>query len=57
MEAGRTASEINETVDARSLQDEILSIMKTHYSQRGDAESAIKSQGENLGLNYFIVKT
>jgi LmbE family N-acetylglucosaminyl deacetylase len=57
MEAGRTASEINETIDARSLQDEILSIMKAHYSQRGDAESAIKSQGENLGLNYFIVKT
>jgi LmbE family N-acetylglucosaminyl deacetylase len=56
MEAGRTPEEIDETVDARALRDDIIAVMKTHHSQRGDAESAIKTQGDNLGLNYFIVK-
>lgn len=57
MEAGRTASEIDETVDARHLQDEIITIMNVHHSQRQDCESTIKGQGKNLGLNHFIVKT
>ena len=57
MEPGRFADEIDETIDARSLRNKILSVMEAHHSQRADAEATIKSQGENLGLNYFIVKT
>jgi LmbE family N-acetylglucosaminyl deacetylase len=56
MEAGRSTEEINETIDARNLRDDILTVMHAHHTQRGDGEGAIKSQGANLGLNYFIVK-
>jgi LmbE family N-acetylglucosaminyl deacetylase len=56
MEPGRTSQEIDETVDARALASDIKTIMKAHTSQRADYEMAIKNQGTNLGLNYFIVK-
>jgi LmbE family N-acetylglucosaminyl deacetylase len=56
MEAGRTPDEIDETVDARTLKEDILAVMHAHESQRNDRDATIKSQGENLGLNYFIVK-
>jgi len=56
MEAGRTLEEINETVDARELRDDILEIMQSHRTQRQDYEFNVKSQGDNLGLNYFIVR-
>jgi N-acetylglucosamine malate deacetylase 2 len=55
-EAGHTSDEISETVDARELAPEIKTIMQAHVSQRADCEAAIKNQGANLGLNYFIVK-
>jgi N-acetylglucosamine malate deacetylase 2 len=57
MEAGRSPQEINETIDARELSDEIKTVMQAHASQRADYEATIKSQGTNLGLNYFIVKS
>ncbi|MDN5275273.1 MAG: LmbE family protein [Candidatus Saccharibacteria bacterium] len=57
MEPGRTSQEINETVDARTLAGDIRTIMQAHASQRADYETAIKNQGANLGLNYFIVKS
>lgn len=56
MEPGRAPEEIDETIDARALQSDILAVMRTHHTQRHDSEAVIKSQGENLGLNYFIVK-
>lgn len=56
MEAGHTPEEISQTVDTRDLRDEILEVMQAHHTQRSDGEAAIKSQGANLGLNYFIVK-
>lgn len=56
MEAGRSDNEIDEIIDARDLKDDILAIMKTHVTQRDDFEQFITSQGENVGLNYFIVK-
>lgn len=55
-EAGRSPEEIDETIDARELADEIKTIMQAHNSQRADYETTLKSQGANLGLNYFIVK-
>ena len=56
MEPGRLPEEINETVDARHLQNEILEVMKAHHTQRSDYEANVQQQGDNLGLNYFIVK-
>lgn len=56
MESGRTQNEIDEVVDARNLREDILTIMQAHHSQRSDYESAIKSQGKTLGLNYFVIK-
>jgi LmbE family N-acetylglucosaminyl deacetylase len=57
MEAGHPMTEINETVDARHLTQEILEIVHTHHTQRGDGEAYIKNRGANLGLNYFLVKS
>lgn len=55
MEAGRTDDEINETVDARHYQDEIIAIMRTHHTQREDGEAHISQRGDDLGLYYFVV--
>lgn len=57
MEPGRTSKEIGETIDARALKNDIITVMRTHHSQRDDGESHIAHLGDNLGLNYFIVKT
>jgi LmbE family N-acetylglucosaminyl deacetylase len=56
MEAGREPEEIQQIVDARSLRDDILKVMRAHHTQRADCETTIKNQGANLGLNYFVVK-
>jgi LmbE family N-acetylglucosaminyl deacetylase len=56
MEAGRTASEIDEIVDARYLQPEILAIMRAHHTQRADGENHIERLGDQLGLYYFMVR-
>lgn len=57
MEAGREAEEIDETVDARELKDEITAIVRTHHTQRQDGENFLAWQGSNLGLCHFIVKS
>jgi LmbE family N-acetylglucosaminyl deacetylase len=56
MEPGRGKSEIGVTVDARGLRDEIIAIVRTHHTQRGDGESHIERSGDMLGLEHFIVK-
>ncbi len=56
MEPGKTAEQIDETVDGRDLKDDILEIMRQHRTQRGDYDYTVKTQGENLGLNYFVIK-
>ena len=55
-EAGRPPEEIDETVDARQLRGDILEVMQAHHTQRGDYDYTVKSQGDDLGLNYFVVK-
>lgn len=55
-EAGRTNDEINETIDARHQRDTIMQVMDAHHSQRADRDYTLKSQGDTLGLNYFIVR-
>lgn len=56
MDAGRDESEIGEVVDAREHYDEIVTIMRTHHSQRGDGESHIENRGDQIAVNHFIVK-
>lgn len=56
MEPGRNSDEIGEMVDGRALRNDIIAIMRAHYTQRGDGEYHIATRGENLGLNYFMVK-
>lgn len=55
MDAGRTDNEIDEVIDARSLQNEIIAIMRCHATQTADCESALGRQGDDLGLDHFIV--
>lgn len=56
-EQGRSANEINEIVDAREYRDEIVAIAKCHTTQRKDCEHFLKTAGDSLGMNYFIVRT
>jgi LmbE family N-acetylglucosaminyl deacetylase len=37
------------------LHSEVLNIMHAHHSQRSDAETHIKSRGDELTTNYFLV--
>jgi LmbE family N-acetylglucosaminyl deacetylase len=55
MDAGRPDGDIDETIDARLLRDEIIAIMACHATQRADYEAALKRQGNDLGLDHFIV--
>ena len=48
--------EVDEIVDARHLHSQLLEIVRSHHSQRADGETHIKNRGQDLGLNYFIVK-
>ncbi|MEO8691246.1 MAG: PIG-L deacetylase family protein [Candidatus Saccharimonas sp.] len=57
MEAGRSESEIDETVDAREYSKKIEKVMRTHHTQRQDCESHLSRRGKNLGIEYFLVKT
>jgi LmbE family N-acetylglucosaminyl deacetylase len=56
MERGRREEEVDEIVDARHLNDQLLEVVRAHHSQRSDGETHIKNRGDDLGLNYFIVK-
>lgn len=56
MEAGRRDDEIDETIDARHLRNELIAIIRTHHTQRGDGEQHITQRGDDIGLSHFIVK-
>lgn len=56
MEKGRPESEIDEVVDARELREDIIEVMRAHKTQRIDYEQVLKIQGDQLGLNYFVIK-
>lgn len=56
MEKGRPDSQIDEVVDARELREDIIEVMRTHKTQRVDCEQILSIQGDQLGLNYFVVK-
>lgn len=56
MEPGRTDEEIDEVIDAREYRDRIIEVMRAHHTQRADGETHIRSRGEMLGMNYFLIK-
>lgn len=56
MEPGHTADEIHETVDGSEFTDKIHEIMRIHHTQRADYETVVAQKGDNIGVNYFIVK-
>lgn len=55
-EEGHLPEEITEIIDARDKRERILEVIKTHHTQRSDGEMFINTQGDQLGLNYFIIK-
>jgi len=57
MEPGRTQDEITETIDARSVIEDVYAIIRTHHTQRSDGETHIERLGELVALNHFIVIT
>lgn len=57
MEPGRGTQEINETIDARSVIDDVYAIMRTHHTQRNDSEAHIARLGDTVAINNFIVRT
>lgn len=56
MNEGHSLEEIDETVDASEYSSKIVEVIRAHHSQRHDGESHIMNAGENLSLNYFIVR-
>jgi LmbE family N-acetylglucosaminyl deacetylase len=57
MEAGHPLEEIDETIDARAVIDDIYAIMRTHHTQRQDGEVHIARHGEGVAINHFIVRS
>jgi len=56
MESGRTPEEIDEIIDARDYHDQIIEVMRTHHSQRSDAETQISALGRDIGVNHFMIR-
>lgn len=56
MEPGKLPDEIDETIDGREFKEKILQIMQQHHTQRGDYDYTVKTQGESLGINHFVIK-
>lgn len=57
MEPGRLDDEIDEIVDATAHQDQLRDIVAAHHTQRADGEAYLRTMGDKLGMNYFIVKS
>lgn len=55
MDAGRTAEEIAESVDASEHIEQIKEIMSAHHSQRDDCESILTRMGDRVAINHFLV--
>jgi LmbE family N-acetylglucosaminyl deacetylase len=56
MEAGRSPDEIDEIIDARSVAQEVKRIMRIHHTQREDGESHIARRGDEVAVNYFMIR-
>lgn len=56
MEPGRTREEIDEIIDGRQYRKKIHQIMQCHHSQRNDYQTVMANLGDDLGVNYFIIR-
>lgn len=57
MDAGRPASEIDQTVDITPVVDDIRRIIAVHHSQRADGEQRLQQLDDGWRHDHFIVKT
>lgn len=57
MEPGRPAEEVDDIVDARDFRNEILEVIHAHHSQRQDGAAMIRTFSDQLGMNYFLIRT
>lgn len=57
VDQGRSPEEIDETVDARDHLEAVQAIMLAHHTQRQDGEAHIKSRGDSVAINHFLVIT
>ncbi|HET7630202.1 MAG TPA: hypothetical protein VFK03_02400, partial [Candidatus Saccharimonadales bacterium] len=55
MSPGRKAEEIDEVIDASSVHEEVVKIMRAHHTQRADGENHIKTRGPSLAISYFKI--
>lgn len=56
MESGRHSTEINETIDARDLVEQVREVMHCHHTQRSDCEAQIAKLGDNIAIDYFMIR-
>lgn len=57
MPAGRTAEEIDETVDAKEVLATIRDVIRCHHTQRHDGEAHLAAHGDKIAINHFIVRS
>lgn len=56
-EEGCSKDSIDETIDARDIQDQIISVMQAHHTQRNDCRLHLEARGDSLGIEYFRLKS
>ncbi len=56
MEPGRLPTEVNETIDARNIAEQVRAVMHCHYTQRNDCETQITKLGDAVAIDHFIVR-
>lgn len=54
---GYAKHDINEIIDARELRRDIIDVMRIHRTQRADYDYYLALQGDQLGLDHFIVRS
>lgn len=55
-DAGRSESDCTHIVDAREYRDDIIAAMSAHHTQSSDCDHHLKQRGDQLGVDYFIIK-
>lgn len=54
---GHASHTIDEIIDAKEYKDRIIQAMHAHTTQRADCERYLQYQGEDLGVDHFIVRS
>lgn len=54
---GRRPDEIDETIDAREVLSTVQEIVRCHHTQREDGQTHLRTQGDAIAINHFIVRS